>query len=72
MGADTVVLLEPSVDDHLCLFCGVEPLCILDFAALSTIEAFIVAVLPRLPGIDLDGLDLDFSQPILQRCRDKF
>ena len=72
MRADTVVLFEPSIDDDLGLFGGVEPFCVQDFAAQSTIEPLILAVLPRRSGIDLDGFDPDFSQPFLQSYCDKF
>jgi len=56
MWADAVVLFDPGIDDDLGLLGGVEPFRVQDFTAQSAIEPFVVAILPRRSGVDLDGL----------------
>jgi len=41
MWADVVVQLKPFVDDDLGLPGGIEPLCVQDFVAERSIEAFL-------------------------------
>ncbi len=41
-----IILCKPAIDDDLPLSGGVEPFCIVDFAAQSSVEVFVVAVLP--------------------------
>jgi hypothetical protein len=45
-----IVLSEPNVDRGLGLSDGVEPLCVQDFAAKSSIEALVISVLHGDPG----------------------
>ncbi len=58
-----IVLFEPSIDDDLSLFNCREPFGIEDLSSERTIEAFVIAVLPRTAGVDLDRLDADLFEP---------
>ena len=50
MGSDGVVLPPPLFDEHFRLLQRVEDLPLQDFFAQRPVEAFVVAILPRLPG----------------------
>ena len=71
MGADMIILFEPSVDDNLRLLEGWEPFSIQDFAPERSIEAFIVTVFPRTAGIDLKRLDAGLLEPGLEVASDE-
>ena len=48
------MLSEPGVNDDLSLFDGREPFGIEDFFSEGAIKAFVVSILPRTAGIDLN------------------
>ena len=60
-----IVLFEPGIDDDLSLFNCREPLGIEDLSSESTVKAFVISVLPRTAGVDLDRLDADLLEPSL-------
>ena len=63
MWPDMIVLFQPGIDNDLRLSDCREPLGIQDFSSENTIEAFVVAVLPRTAGMDLDWLDASLPEP---------
>ena len=71
MRPDMVVLSEPYVDGCLCLSNSVEPFSVQDFIAKSTIEAFVISILPWASWIDLDGFDVQLHKPFLKCDCDK-
>ena len=66
-----IVLPKPCVDDDLSLFNVREPLGVQYLSAQSSVEAFIVTILPWATGIDLDWRDADFLEPRLQIAGDE-
>jgi len=58
-----IVLFEPDIDDDLSLFNCREPFRIEDLSSERSIEAFVIPVLPRTAGVDLDRLDADLLEP---------
>ena len=71
MWPGVVVLPEPVIDDDLGLRRCCEPFRIENLTAKGSVEAFVVAVLPRRSGIDTDGFDADPDQPFLHRLGDE-
>ena len=59
MWADMIVLFQPGIDDHLGLFNGRKPFRIEDLSSESAVKAFVISILPRTAGVDLDRLDAD-------------
>ena len=47
MGPDMVILFEPLIDDSLGLAGGAKPFSVENLSAKGSVEALIVAVLPR-------------------------
>jgi len=72
MRPNTIVLPEPGIDDGLSLVERGKPLGVQDFTAQSSVEAFIVSILPWAAGIDAQRLDANFCEPVLQVTCDKF
>ena len=66
MWSDMIALFQPGIDNDLRLSDCREPLGNQDFSSESTIEGFVVAVLPRTAGMDLDWLDACLLEPGLQ------
>jgi len=66
-----IVLFQPCFDDDLSLFDRREPLRIEHLSAQCSIEALVVAILPRASRINADGLDADLCQPCLEVGGDK-
>ena len=60
-----IVLSEPGVDDDLSLFDGREPFGIEDFFSERAIKAFIISILPRTAGVDLNRFNSNLLEPSL-------
>jgi len=58
---DVIVFFIPDVDRNLGLFDAVEPLGIEERLAQETVEAFVIAILPRATWLDLDRPYADLS-----------
>ena len=58
---DVIVFFKPDVDRHLGIFDAVEPLGIEERLAQDTVEAFVIAILPRATWVDLDQPYTDLS-----------
>ena len=65
MRSDLVVLSEPSIDNDLGLFGGVEPFSVEDFFSQGAVKAFVIPIFPRTAWIDLHWCDPDPLQPVL-------
>ena len=63
--SDLVVLPEPSIDNDLGLFGGVEPFRVEDFFSQGAVKAFVVSIFPWRARIDLHWFDADPFQPVL-------
>ena len=59
------VLSEPGVNDDLSLFDGREPFGIEDFFSERAIKAFIISILPRTAGVDLNRFNSNLLEPSL-------
>ena len=64
MRADRVVVLAPSFDDDLRLHQVVEQFDVQAFIAQFSIEGFVVSVLPRAAGFNVERLRADAAEPI--------
>ena len=62
MRTDVIVLSEPVVDDDLSLLRRREPLGVEHLMTQGSVEAFVVSILPRASGIDLDRFDADLLE----------
>ena len=62
-----VVVISPVFDDDLSLLQRVEDLAIEELVPQLSIEALVVAVLPRTAGLDVEGLYIDPAEPIPDR-----
>ncbi len=60
-----IVLSEPDINDDLSLFDGREPFGIEDFFSERAIKAFVVSILPRTAGIDLNRFNSNLLEPSL-------
>ncbi len=69
MWPDCVVVPPPSFDQHLGFLQRVEDLAIEQLVPQLSIEALVVAVLPRTAGLDVEGLYVDPAEPIPDRFR---
>ena len=58
-----VVVMAPALDENLGFEEGVEDLAIEKLIAQFSVEAFIVAILPRASGLDKESLDPDPGEP---------
>ena len=67
-----IVVLSPVFNNNACFAQIQEPFSIQAFIAEATVETFDVAVLPRTTQIDIQRLDLSFSEPVLDFLGDKF
>ena len=65
MRSDLVVLPEPSIDNDLGLFGGVEPFSVKDFFSQGAVKALVIPIFPRRTRIDLHWFDTDPLQPVL-------
>ena len=63
MGTDRIVLLSPSLDQHLRLLQSVEDFHVQKFVSELAIEALVVAVLPGTAGFDVERFHADPSEP---------
>ena len=59
MGTDRIVVLSPSLDQHLRLLQSVEDFHVQKFVSELAIEALVVAVLPGTAGLDVERLDTE-------------
>ncbi len=66
-----IVLPDPLIDDSLGLFGGVEPFGVEDFMTESSIEPFVISILPWRTRIDLDWFNANLGKPDLKRTGDK-
>ena len=66
-----VVVIAPVGKDHPRFAQGLEEFSIEALDAETAVEAFGISVLPRAARIDVDGLDLVFSQPVLDGTGNK-
>ena len=57
MRTDVVVVVPPALDHHLSLLQCVEYLAIQELIAQAPVEAFVVAILPRAAGCDVERFD---------------
>ena len=62
----------PGLDQHFGLGEAVEDFAVEQLIAKRPVEAFVVAVLPRRTGRDVERCDPDLPEPFLDRRRDKF
>ena len=60
-----IVLSKPGVNDDLSLFDGREPFGIEDFFSERAIKAFIISILPRTAGVDLNRFNSNLLEPSL-------
>ena len=70
MRSDLVVLPEPSIDNDLGLFGGVELFSVEDFFSQGAVKAFVVSIFPRAARIDWHWFDTDPLQPIFHHRPD--
>jgi len=63
MRSDFIVMPPPDFDEDTGFDPVAKPLHVQAFVAELAIEALVVAVLPRLTGVDQGGIDLSFSEP---------
>ena len=63
MGTDRIVLLSPSLDQHLRLLQSVEDFYVQKFVSELAIEALVVAVLPGTAGFDVEHFHADPPEP---------
>ena len=66
MRPDLIVLFEPLIDHGLSLSGCAKPFGIENFSAKRAVEPLIIPSLPWRPGVDPDGLDADFGQPVFE------
>ena len=66
MGPDVVILVDPVCDHGLCFGQCVKGFRIQPFLSVCAVEAFVTAVLPGTARMDMDRLDMDFSQSFVQ------
>ena len=59
MRPDRVVVLAPAIDEDGCFSKCVEDFAVEELISELSIEALIVAVLPRTPRLDVEGLHTD-------------
>ena len=71
MRADLVVVLPPRLDDRGCFSSRTKPLHVQALLAEAPVEALVGAVLPRLAGRDVRGLDALRRGPAQDRAGDK-
>jgi hypothetical protein len=71
MRSDFVVLTPELLDRDLRIDSVSEPLHRKTFIAEFAIEGLVGAVLPRLPGIDMDNVDVRLREPLQYRSRHK-
>ena len=67
MRSSVIVLLEPVVDDNLCLLGRRKPFGIEDLPTQCAVEPLVVSILPGRPRIDADRFDADGSKSVLRR-----
>lgn len=67
--SDSVVVLAPGLDQDARLAAGVEPFGIQALVAQAAVEALVGAVLPRIAGLDMHGLDPVPGDPLQDRQR---
>ena len=67
MRTHVVVLLEPMIDDGLCLFRCCKLFGVEDLVPQSTVEPLVVSIFPRGPRIDSNWSNTDADQPLLHR-----
>ena len=72
MRTDGVVMPPPGFDQPAGLGEAVEELTVEQFIAQRSVEALVVAVLPRRRRGDVERLHADLRQPFLDYRRDKF
>ena len=60
-------MTTPLLDQHLGFLQHVEDLAIEELVPQLSIEALVVAVLPRTAGLDVEGLYIDPAEPIPDR-----
>ena len=70
--ADCVVMPPPGLDQHFSFSEAVEDLTVEQLVTQRPVEAFVVTILPRRSGCDLERLHADLGQPLLNCSRDKF
>ena len=63
MGTDRIVVLSPSLDQHLRLLQSVEDFHVQKFVSEFAIEALVVAVLPGTAGFDVERFHADPPEP---------
>ena len=68
MRAHVVVLAKPLVDDRLRLSGLCQTFGLEDLVAQRSVGAFFIAVLSRIAGIDLCGLDASPPLPVPEGC----
>jgi hypothetical protein len=68
---DSVVVAAPGFDQHLGLSEAVEDLAVEQLIAQRSVEAFVIAVLPRRSRCDVKRLHPDPSEPLLNSGGDK-
>lgn len=71
MWTDLVVLTPKLLDQHLRIDPVLEPLHAQALVSELAIEGFVRAVLPRLAGVDVRGIDVRFRQPAQDRSGDE-
>src|SRR6266508_653430 len=63
MRPDVIVMAPPDFDEDASFGAAAEPFHVQAFVAELAVEALVIAVLPRLAGIDQGGVDLRFGEP---------
>lgn len=71
MGSNLVVLTPPVFDDDLRIDSVSEPLHRQAFIAELAVERFVRAVLPRLAGFNVCGVDVGLCEPLQYGPRDE-
>ncbi len=67
MRPELVVVPSPTLDKHICLLERVEDLSIQQLVSELSVEALVVAVLPRAPRLDEERFHIDPAEPLTDR-----
>ena len=71
MRSDSVVLLQPFMDDGFGLIDSQEPFSIEHLSSWCAVEALIIPIFPRASWVDAYWLDANFAKPFLKACCDE-
>ena len=66
MGTNSIILFPPLLDQYLGLFQCIKDFSVEQLISELAVEQFVVTIFPRAARLNIQGLDLQFSQSFVR------